>query len=153
MDIYIDDRQDEVKLDQKVYEVVEEALRETLLLEGESPCYEISVSFVDNEEIRELNRDYRGVDKETDVLSFPLQEDFMVSTPLLGDIVISVEKALEQSNEYGHSFIREVAYLVVHSTLHLLGYDHMGDDEKLDMRNSEKEIMRRLNLFKDRREG
>ncbi|NLJ78098.1 MAG: rRNA maturation RNase YbeY [Tissierellia bacterium] len=153
MDIYIDDRQDEVKLDQKVYEVVEEALRETLLLEGESPCYEISVSFVDNEEIRELNRDYRGVDKETDVLSFPLQEDFMVSTPLLGYIVISAEKALEQSNEYGHSFIREVAYLVVHSTLHLLGYDHMGDDEKLDMRNSEKEIMRRLNLFKDRREG
>ena len=153
MDIYIDDRQDEVKLDQKVYEVVEEALREPLLLEGESPCYEISVSFVDNEEIRELNRDYRGVDKETDVLSFPLQEDFMVSTPLLGYIVISAEKALEQSNEYGHSFIREVAYLVVHSTLHLLGYDHMGDDEKLDMRNSEKEIMRRLNLFKDRREG
>ncbi|HHV38443.1 MAG TPA: rRNA maturation RNase YbeY [Tepidimicrobium sp.] len=153
MNIYIDNRQDRVKLDREIHEVVERALRETLLLERGSLDYEVSVSFVGDGEIRELNRDYRGMDKATDVLSFPLEEDFMESTPLLGDIVISAERALKQAKEYNHSFIREVAYLTVHSALHLLGYDHMEDDERRRMRSKEKEIMGRLNIFRDRREG
>ncbi|NLJ99291.1 MAG: rRNA maturation RNase YbeY [Tissierellia bacterium] len=152
MEIYVDNRQDKVELGQGIYEIIEDAIKETLLLERKSLNYEISISFVDNEEIKELNRDYRNVDRETDVLSFPLEEEFMISTPLLGDIIISAEKALEQSIEFNHSLTREIVYLTVHSTLHLLGYDHMDEDEKVNMRNKEKEVMKKLKVFKDRRE-
>ncbi len=111
------------------------------------------MSFVDNEEIRELNREYRGVDRETDVLSFPMEDEFLVGGPiLLGDIIISLEKALEQSVDFGHSLYREVAYLTAHSMFHLLGYDHMKEEEKNIMREKEKEIMRRLKIFKDNKE-
>lgn len=91
---------------------------------------QISVTFVDNVQIHELNREYRNVDRPTDVLSFPLGEngeydiDNSSGAILLGDIVISAEKALEQAEEYGHSPEREIAFLTVHSMLHLLGYDH-----------------------------
>src|SRR5690606_37490845 len=102
MDILIDNRQDKVKLDEYIIPLIEEAVEAVLKLEGKSLGYEISISFVDNEEIRELNRIYRNVDKETDVLSFPMGEDF-IQVNMLGDIVISLEKALEQSVEYGHS--------------------------------------------------
>ena len=91
---------------------------------------QISVTFVDNVQIHELNREYRDVDRPTDVLSFPLGEngeydiDNSSGAILLGDIVISAEKALEQAEEYGHSPEREIAFLTVHSMLHLLGYDH-----------------------------
>jgi len=152
VEIYVDNRQDKVELGQGIYEIIEDAIKETLLLERKSLNYEISISFVDNEEIKELNRDYRNVDRETDVLSFPLEEEFMISTPLLGDIIISAEKALEQSIEFNHSLTREIVYLTVHSTLHLLGYDHMDEDEKVNMRNKEKEVMKKLKVFKDRRE-
>lgn len=152
VEIYVDNRQDKVELGQGIYEIIEDAIKETLLLERKSLNYEISISFVDNEEIKELNMDYRNVDRETDVLSFPLEEEFMISTPLLGDIIISAEKALEQSIEFNHSLTREIVYLTVHSTLHLLGYDHMDEDEKVNMRNKEKEVMKKLKVFKDRRE-
>lgn len=152
MDIYIDNRQDKVKLDSNIYEVLEEAIKESLLLEGRHLNYEISISFVDNEEIRELNREYRNIDRETDVLSFPLEEDeSIVPIPLLGDIIISVEKALEQSIEYGHSLLREICYLTVHSMFHLLGYDHMEEDEKKIMRSKEKQVMKNLSIFKGER--
>ena len=114
---------------------------------------EISLSFVSPEEIHELNRDYRGVDRPTDGLSFPMIDDFaalqemyedMEQTPeelLLGDVVICLEKALQQAEEYGHSPEREVVYLFTHSVLHLLGYDHMTDEDKKIMRAREKQIM------------
>ena len=103
---------------------------------------DISVTLTDNEEIREINNNYRNIDKETDVLSFPMlefdtpgaifatPEDYEDDRLVLGDIVISVEKAYAQADEYGHSPEREFAFLAAHSTLHLLGYDHMTEEEE-----------------------
>ena len=153
MEVYIDNRQDKVDLDENIYELLESVIKECLILEGKPLNYEISLSFVDNEEIRDLNREYRNVDRETDVLSFPMEEDdLLVPTPLLGDIIISVEKALEQSVEYGHSILREISYLTAHSMFHLLGYDHMEEEEKVIMRDKEKKVMKILNIFKDERD-
>lgn len=153
MELYIDNRQDEVKLNNSIYEILEEVIKECLLLEKKPLNYEISLSFVNNKEIKELNKKYRNIDRETDVLSFPMEEEnFLVPIPLLGDIIISAEKALEQSIEYEHSLLREISYLAVHSMFHLLGYDHMVEDEKKLMRYKEKEVMKRLKIFKDRRE-
>ena len=107
------------------------------------------MTYTDNQQIHELNLQYRGVDRPTDVLSFPLM-DFSGESdePVvsLGDIVISLEKAQEQADEYGHSFEREVAFLTVHSMLHLLGYDHMEEDEERDMRARQRTVMELLGL-------
>lgn len=150
MELQIDDRQDKVKIEEDVKDAVERVVSECLKLEGLSTNYEISVSFVDNEEIKELNKEYRGIDRPTDVLSFPMEDDETSQdyTPILGDIVISAEKALQQSVEFGHSFKREVAYLTAHSMFHLMGYDHETEEEKLVMRQKEKEVMKRLKIFK-----
>ena len=121
--------------------------------------------FVDNNEIREINNETRGIDKLTDVLSFPMldypenmvfknvyknkkfNEIYLDGEELvLGDMVLSLERAKEQSIEYNHSFEREVCYLVVHSILHLLGYDHMNDEDKAKMRTREEEILGKLNI-------
>lgn len=154
MEIYIDNRQDKIVLDDSIYELIEKTIKEVLLLEEESLNCEISISFVDNQEIRVLNREYRGIDRETDVLSFPLGDTlFTDGSKLLGDIIISLEKALEQSQDFGHSLEREIAYLTAHSMLHLLGYDHEAEEEKLVMRRREKEIMKRLGIFKDLKEN
>ncbi|NLV77275.1 MAG: rRNA maturation RNase YbeY [Tissierellia bacterium] len=149
MKIYIDNRQEGVNIDEKIYELLEQVIKECLILEYKSLDYEISISFVDDKEIKQLNKEYRNIDSPTDVLSFPLEEDVSLPVPILGDIVISAERALEQSKIYGHSFIREVAYLTAHSMFHLLGYDHMEEEEKSIMRNKEKEVMKRLKIFKD----
>lgn len=127
----------------------------------------LSVTFTDNEGIREINRDFRDIDKETDVLSFPANEypapaDFSMieeGNPdsfdqdtgefILGDIMISLEKAHEQSEEYGHSFKREIAFLITHSLLHLLGYDHMTDDERVVMEDKQREILNILNITRE----
>lgn len=118
---------------------------------------EVSVLLVDNAAIRELNRDYRNKDSATDVLSFPMEEDMedngepdVIGGPterMLGDIVISIEKAVEQADEYGHSIERELAFLTVHGLLHLLGHDHEGDaaGEKT-MRAEEKRILAALEI-------
>lgn len=108
---------------------------------------EVSVTFCDNEQIRELNRDYRDKDRATDVLSFPQYEPFEAAQEtdepvMLGDIVISLERAAEQAREVGHSFLDEAAFLCIHSTLHLLGYDHersTADEE--DMCRRQREIV------------
>lgn len=149
MEIYIDNRQDKIKIDNKIIDLLENVIKESLLIEGIGLNYEISISFVDNAEIKELNREYRNIDRETDVLSFPMDEDLMIPIPLLGDIIISVEKAVEQSNEFGHSLDRELAYLTAHSMFHLMGYDHMEEEEKEIMREKEKKVMRRLRIFKE----
>ena len=114
---------------------------------------EISVTFVSLEEIHELNREYRQVDSPTDVLSFP-QFDDLDDLPeegeiMLGDVVICSDRAKEQAEEFGHSFEREIIYLFVHSVLHLLGYDHMEEDEKRTMRRREEEVMERIGLKRE----
>lgn len=114
---------------------------------------EISVSFVSKEEIHQLNKMYRQVDRHTDVLSFPMIEDFNEINReqeeeeiLLGDVVICLEQARQQAQEYGHSEKREIVYLFVHSVLHLLGYDHMEDADKSLMRRQEELVMDALDL-------
>lgn len=149
MDIYIDNRQSKFQIKDNINDMVEKVIRESLLVEGRALNYEVSVSFVDNNEIKMLNREYRGIDSETDVLSFPIDEELLVPVPLLGDIIISIEKADEQAKQYGHSLEREIAYLTAHSMFHLMGYDHMNDNEKEIMRKKEKEVMRNLKIFKD----
>lgn len=150
MEIYIDNRQDKVHIGEEIGEIIDKVIKEVLIYENESLDCEVSISFVDNNEIRQLNKEYRNMDRETDVLSFPIDDDFMFEGPLLlGDIIISLEKALEQAEEFGHSVNREIAYLTAHSMLHLLGYDHMDEEEKSVMRGKEKEIMKRLKIFKD----
>jgi probable rRNA maturation factor len=114
---------------------------------------EVSVRFVDNEAIHELNAKYRNVDRETDVLSFPMGENGVYDTnmdtgaKILGDIVISIPKAIEQAELYNHSLQREVAFLTVHSMLHLLGYDHEnGGIEEVHMREKEEGVLTKIGL-------
>lgn len=114
---------------------VRAAILATLKYEGFPFDAEVSVTFADNEYIHGLNNEYRGMDKPTDVLSFPMYDDGFPYEECqhgctLGDIVISLEKAEEQANELGHDLIREVAFLAIHSTLHLLGYDHERSPEE-----------------------
>lgn len=117
--------------------------------ELDSTDYEVSVSFVDNEEIRVLNKEYRNIDMATDVLSFPMDQEFNIpGVTLLGDIIISLEKAKEQAEEFSHSLDREISYLLAHSIYHLLGYDHIEEEEKKEMREKEKSIMKKLKIFK-----
>lgn len=152
MEIYIDNRQEKIEINSDINDIIERTIKESLIFEKGNLNYEVSVSIVDNVEIKELNKQYRGIDEETDVLSFPMDDQFVMEGPLLlGDIIISAEKALEQSEEYNHSLYREIAYLTAHSILHLVGYDHIIDDEKSIMRKKEKEIMRILEVFKDNR--
>ncbi len=112
--------------------------------------YEVSVSFVDNLAIQKLNNDYRGLDEVTDVLSFPLIEDFNAEFSdyvyPLGDIVISIDKVTEQAKLYNHSFKRELAFLTVHSILHLLGYIHETDAEEKEMFQRQKTILKEFGL-------
>ncbi|KWZ98802.1 MAG: rRNA maturation RNase YbeY [Anaerococcus vaginalis] len=136
---------------------LEKVIREVLKLENvdEKKC-EISLSFVDEEKIRELNRDFRSIDRVTDVLSFPIEDFFnedretLLEKPylMLGDVVICLDVARRQAEELGHSFEREIMYLTCHSILHLLGYDHMEDNDKKIMRAKEKEVMKNLGVFK-----
>lgn len=165
--IYVDNRQEKICVTEELVSQLENTIKFALKEEEvDIPC-EISLLFVDNEEIRGINNDTRNIDRATDVLSFPMldfedkkvfkdiyknyefDETFMDGEELvLGDIVLSLEKALEQSEEFNHSFEREASYLVVHSVLHLLGYDHMEDEEKKVMRDREEEILNKLNILR-----
>ena len=113
---------------------------------------EVSVTLTDNAYIHELNRDYRGIDRPTDVLSFALRESEepeIVGGPeidVLGDLVISVERAREQAAEYGHSLRREIAFLTVHGMLHLLGYDHIEEADREEMEGEQRFVMERLGI-------
>ena len=117
---------------------------------------ELDITIVDDEEIHQLNRDYRNVDRPTDVLSFALDEDeedepeLMEGQPhLLGDIIISAETATRQAEEFGHGLEREIVYLAVHGLLHLLGYDHMVEEDKVIMRAKEEEALSAINLSEE----
>ncbi|MFM1525432.1 rRNA maturation RNase YbeY [Helcococcus bovis] len=149
MQILIDNQNDLIRLNEELENKIEQALVETLKNTGYGTDYEISISVVDAEEIKQLNAEYRGNDNVTDVLSFPLFErEYIPEEGMLGDIVICSERVKEQAKEFGHSEEREFVYLAVHSMLHLLGYDHMEEDEKIEMRSKEKEIMKNLGIFK-----
>ena len=135
----------------KMREAAEYAIESENLQELDKERCQLSVTFVGNDEIHELNREYRGVDRPTDVLSFPQFENPEEEIPevgeiCLGDVVICEEKAREQAAEYGHSFERELVYLFTHSVLHLLGYDHMEEAERQEMRRREEEIMLHIGL-------
>ncbi|MDB2125136.1 rRNA maturation RNase YbeY [Clostridium paraputrificum] len=163
--IYTDNRQEKIEVTEELVKELEHTIEFALKEEEVNIPFEISLLFVDNDEIREINNETRNIDKETDVLSFPMleypkdkvfkdvyknyefDETYMDGEELvLGDIVLSLEKALEQSKEYNHSYKREASYLVVHSVLHLLGYDHMEEDEKKVMRKREEEILGQLDI-------
>lgn len=162
--IFIDNRQNKVEVSSELETVIKDVIEYTLKEEKLFIDNEVSVIFIDNEEIRKINLEHRGIDKSTDVLSFPMlhypenkvfkdvyvnyefdQSDLYDKRLVIGDVALSLEKAKQQSEEFGHSFIRECAYLTVHSILHLLGYDHMEQDPKDIMRKREEEI---LNNFK-----
>ena len=134
------------------YKLIENVISEALKYEGVSDNTEISVTIVDNEEIRKINNKFRNIDRATDVLSFPLIDFDNEDLPndgskiYLGDIIISIERAKEQANEYGHSLDREVGFLTAHSMLHLLGYDHMVPEEEKVMFAKQEEILSNLGL-------
>lgn len=148
IDVLFDDRQDIMEITEVNMKAIENAIETVLTSEDRHGVFEVSVSFVTNDEIRTLNREYRNVDSETDVLSFPMDEDEFDGIIILGDIVLSTQKIIEQANDFEHSLEREMLYLTVHSMLHLLGYDHINSEEKEEMRTKEKEIMKKLQIFK-----
>ena len=147
-------------------EVIRLVISEALKHEGCPFDAEVNVVITDNAGIREVNRENRGIDAATDVLSFPMAEyrapaDFSGFSEepdlfdpdsgelLLGDIMISAERAAEQAEEYGHSLKREIAFLTAHSMLHLMGYDHMNDDERVLMEKRQEEILQNLGITRD----
>ncbi|MBQ8331460.1 MAG: rRNA maturation RNase YbeY [Clostridia bacterium] len=152
--IYFAKNRDDLSVTYGLKRLIRETVVATLAYEGfRNPC-SVSVTFTDNEGIRELNRQYRNIDKPTDVLSFPLinfagGEEPPADEPqlLLGDVVLSLERAREQAEEFGHSFERETAFLTVHSMLHLLGYDHVdSEEEDREMRRRQREILASMGL-------
>ncbi|HAG07745.1 MAG TPA: rRNA maturation RNase YbeY [Peptococcaceae bacterium] len=152
MGVVVHNLQEAVPLPEELAETASRAVARALALEGYGDAAEVSLVFVDDERIRELNRDYRGVDRATDVLAFPMHEEEPGSAPgegpvlLLGDIVISLPTAARQAEACGHGLPYEVAYLAVHGALHLLGYDHKDEQEYARMRGKEKEILALLGL-------
>jgi probable rRNA maturation factor len=164
--IEIENRQNSIDITEEINNTISDAIEEALLYEKFQDPFDISVIITDNPGIKAINLEFRNIDRETDVLSFPLlnyedgpyeYDKFEASDEdinpengavLLGDIVISIEKAYSQAAEYGHSFSREIAFLVVHSVLHLLGYDHEIEEDKVIMRNKEENILNTMMLFR-----
>ena len=152
--VYFTNKQSKMRIGERLTFLVQTAIKNTLRHERFRKNAELSVTFVDNGEIHALNREFRGKDKPTDVLSFPLfeaDESFTVDPAIgavaLGDIVISAERAKEQADEYGHSFAREVCFLAVHSTLHLLGYDHeISEEHEKYMNETQEHILAKMGL-------
>lgn len=157
MPISIINQQDKIQFTGELEEIIIKVAQMVLEKEQVKPELEVSIVLVDNEQIRELNRDYRHVDSATDVLSFAYQEEYeeepdvaddFMEEDVLGDIVISLEKAQSQGEEYGHSLEREVGFLVVHGMYHLLGYDHLTPEEREIMRAKEEEVLQQAGLVR-----
>ena len=154
--VLITNRQKDVKIPSGIRLLIRRCCHAVLAAEQFGDSAEVSVSFVNNEQIRQLNNEVRQKDTATDVLSFPLGQDGVYDRNLetgalqLGDIVISIEKAVEQARIYGHSLQREIGFLTVHSMLHLLGYDHeSGGLEMVRMREKEESVLSSLGLQRD----
>ena len=144
---------DGIARDTKIEEVIQKVCDEVSRVYGLEDD-ELSILLCDNTKIHELNKEYRGIDRPTDVLSFALNEgdDYEGSEEehhLLGDMILSLERAHEQAVEYGHSFERELAYLTTHSCLHILGYDHMTDEDKKEMRTEEEFVLSNLGYVRE----
>ena len=151
--VIITNDQKEIKIPTGVRMLIRRCCNAVLINEHFEGSAEISVRFVDDEIIHELNREYRHVDRSTDVLSFPLGENGVydinhdTGAKILGDIVISMQHAVMQAELYGHSLQREIAFLTVHSMLHLLGYDHEAEGlERVRMREKEETVLTQLGL-------
>ncbi len=174
MTIYYENQTDyEFDFDYK--KTANDVISKTLLLEHFNYDVEVSITFVDEENIREINKEFRDIDKSTDVLSFPMIEydsdysrisdreeelyDFIndridIKNPdtdeiILGDIVLCIPVIIMQAQEYNHSILREYAFLIAHSMLHLLGYDHIEDDERIIMENKQNQILESLSITRD----
>lgn len=164
--VIIENEQDKVVISDEVKKIIDSVVTECLKQEEFNLGVEVSVLFVDNEEIRRINEEYREIDSVTDVLSFPMVDfslcrniDELMSNDInvdmdtqlivLGDIIISAEKALEQAQEYGHSVEREFGFLTAHSVFHLLGYDHMTDEDSKIMRAKEESALAALGLNRE----
>lgn len=154
--VLISNMQKDIKIPTGVRLLIRKCCHAVLQTQDLHGNFEVSVSFLDNDEIQKLNQQYRGKDAPTDVLSFPLGSDGNgESNPdtgarMLGDIAISIPKVYEQASQFGHSIQREFAYLTVHSMLHLLGYDHEdGGIAAVRMREKEEEVLSKLGLQRD----
>ena len=154
LDIYFSNDQTKFEVGEPLEQLVHKAVAGALDFEEVDFDCEVSVTFIDNEGIHELNREYRDKDSATDVLSFPMYaftEDDMPDTEFtveLGDIVFSLERAKEQAEEFGHSPMREYAFLIAHSMLHLSGYDHMEEEERAEMERMQRELMDQLGILR-----
>lgn len=157
INIVTSNEQEKYEIGEELMLMIEKVISECEDEEGLNFDNEISLTFTDNENIRQINKEYRDIDDKTDVLSFPMYEiedleeekkSKSKNLKLLGDIVISMEQADKQAKQFGHSFEREVCYLICHSMFHLMGYDHMTDDEKKIMREKEEKIMTKLNILR-----
>lgn len=153
--VIITDKQSNIKLPSGIRLLIRRACNAVLVTEEFGDAAEVNVTLVDDEEIKMMNTQFRNIESATDVLSFPLGEDGNYDTnpenglKMLGDIVISVERAVKQAESYGHSFQREIAFLTVHSMLHLLGYDHVnGGIEQMRMREKEELVLARLGVLR-----
>ncbi len=151
--VTISTKQKKIKLPTGIRLIIRRACNATVKLEGLEDSFEVDVSLVDDNLIKEINSEHRKIDSATDVLSFPLGQDGMydenpkTGALMLGDIVISVETALRQAELYGHGIEREIAFLTVHSMLHLLGYDHInGGLEQAVMREKEEAVLSVMGL-------
>jgi probable rRNA maturation factor len=137
-------------------ELIEKVIRQAFLEEEiDNICLYINVILTNPDNIRKINKEYRSIDKETDVLSFPMFEKEEIETmkqkgndieEALGDIVISIEKVKEQSKDYGHSFERELSYMLIHGFYHLMGCDHIEEDDKIKMREKEEKVLNKLQI-------
>jgi probable rRNA maturation factor len=149
MRLIIDSIDETNELVDEQLKTVEDLLQFAAEVEEVAQDAELSVTYVTNERIQEVNREYRDKDQPTDVISFALEEIGegeieivgLEQPPILGDIIISIPRAKEQADEYGHSFMRELGFLAVHGFLHLLGYDHMNDADEKEMFTKQKAIL------------
>lgn len=160
-EIILENNQDKLPIEDSIKETIKAVILKTLEAEACDFSAEVSVTIVDADEMRRINSEQRNIDAVTDVLSFPMLDfdengefvdadfDMDGENLMLGDIVICAERAKEQAEEYGHSFRREMAFLTVHSMLHLLGYDHMEKDEEQEMFARQDEILDLLGITRD----
>lgn len=163
-ELLLENNQDEIELNDELISIIQSVCDKALETEDCDFDAQVSVTLTDNEEIRKINSEFRNIDKETDVLSFPMlefdengniddcdfEEDPESGNIILGDIIISTQRAREQANEFGHSIKREIAFLCAHSMLHLLGYDHVDDPigEKI-MIEKQENILNSLGITRD----